>query len=393
MIELPEYIGLPMKSSTSKPDKGMDVDVDALSALFMREQMMYMTLTPMRMEKLEKLNNQTFVEDYDDNEQSFFNLYNAIQKRVGLPEIQGKIRDSWKENGIKIFSVLEGSFGENFNNSIGDSFLAGMGNLVSEEIRDFIQMTGSTSIGESIANLSKSFTGLLDNEVVKKVFSGIGVVSENINEFLEKMSTHGGLIGSQGNVQAMMVKGNKIDFPKVWKDSNMSQSYSIRIRLYCPNPVNDEAYIRDIVGPLSVLLVLGLPRSDQQLSFKWPYFIKMEIPGNISLISMINDISVVKGGDSMAFAMNQRPYLVDISISMSSLYSTMLSPLQGYEMDTMMTIDNYISAMLSSKIMDKDGNVTTKKWAGFQDNVRGISPYQVITKKEPTRGSQFPRSP
>jgi len=60
-----------------------------------------------------------------------------------------------------------------------------------------------------------------------------------------------------------MVKGNKIDFPKVWKDSNMSQSYSIRIRLYCPNPVNDEAYIRDIVGPLSVLLVLGLPRSDQ----------------------------------------------------------------------------------------------------------------------------------
>jgi len=71
-----------------------------------------------------------------------------------------------------------------------------MGNLVSEGIRDFIQMTGSTSIGESIANLSKSFTGLLDNEVVKKVFSGIGVVSENINEFLEKMSTHGGLIGS-----------------------------------------------------------------------------------------------------------------------------------------------------------------------------------------------------
>jgi hypothetical protein len=57
-------------------------------------------------------------------------------------------------------------------------------------------MTGSTSIGESIANLSKSFTGLLDNEVVKKVFSGIGVVSENINEFLEKMSTYGGLIGS-----------------------------------------------------------------------------------------------------------------------------------------------------------------------------------------------------
>lgn len=37
MIELPEYIGLPMKTSSSKPEKGMDVDVDALSALFMRE--------------------------------------------------------------------------------------------------------------------------------------------------------------------------------------------------------------------------------------------------------------------------------------------------------------------------------------------------------------------
>lgn len=393
MIELPEYIGLPMKTSSSKPEKGMNVDVDALSALFMREQMMYMTLTPMRMEKLEKLNNQTFVEDFDDNEQAFFNLYNAIQKRVGLPEITGRLKDSWKENGIKIFSVLEGSFGENFSNSVGDSFLAGMGNLVSEGIRDFIQMTGSTNIGQSIANIANSFSGMWDNEVVKSIFSGIGGVAEGVNEFLEKMARQGGLIGSQGNVQAMVVKGNKIDFPKVWKDSSMAQSYTIRIRLYCPNPTNDEAYIRDIVGPLTVLLVLGLPRSDQQLSYKWPYFIKMEIPGNISLISMINDISVVKGGDSIAFAMNQRPYLVDISISMSSLYSTMLSPLEGYEMDTMMTIDNYINAMLSSKIMDKDGNVSTKKWAGFQDNIKGISPYQVITRIEPTRGNQFPRSP
>lgn len=68
--------------------------------------------------------------------------------------------------------------------------------MVSEGIRDFIQMTGSTNIGQSIANLANSFSGMMDNEVVQSIFSGIGGVAEGTNEFLEKMSNQGGLIGS-----------------------------------------------------------------------------------------------------------------------------------------------------------------------------------------------------
>jgi hypothetical protein len=37
MIDLPEYIGLPINHAKSKSEKGLNVDVDALSALFMRE--------------------------------------------------------------------------------------------------------------------------------------------------------------------------------------------------------------------------------------------------------------------------------------------------------------------------------------------------------------------
>jgi hypothetical protein len=71
-----------------------------------------------------------------------------------------------------------------------------MGNLASDGMRDFMQMTGSTNIGDTISNLSNSLSGMMDNDVVKGIFNGIGGVATGMNDFLEKMSNKDGLIGS-----------------------------------------------------------------------------------------------------------------------------------------------------------------------------------------------------
>lgn len=388
-----KYIGYPINENEPLSNQ-KEKQMQKISDLYFKESLLYTLITPLKMKNLnaEQINNQDFEDDFDGNDISFFKLYESIQRRVGLPQLSENTKEDWKNNGIPVFSVLEGSFGENFNNSLGDSFLSNMQNMTSDKFRDYLQITGSNNQFESGKNLQDQLSDVSGDGILGKIFGGaediFGSLS-NLSNSISKTDSKNTLLNSLNNSVEIQVKGNKLDFPKVWKDSGMSQSYSVRTRLYCSDPKNDESFLKNIAVPLTLLLLLAVPRSDQQLSYKWPFYIKLLIPGNISLISMIENISVVKGGDSMAFQTNQRPYIVDVSFSISSLYNTLLQPTNNVSSvgSSMLSIDNYLNAMLSAKIMDNNGDISILRWSGNPqtDPRLSISPYEVITKKTPTR--------
>jgi hypothetical protein len=66
---------------------------------------------------------------------------------------------------------------------------------------------------------------------------------------------------------------------------------------------------------------------------------------------MLTSVSVVKGGDSRAWNLSQKPYIVDVRIGFSHLYNAMLLPIEKKPTDRIMGapyLDTYADSMKSS---------------------------------------------
>jgi len=146
----------------------------------------------------------------------------------------------------------------------------------------------------------------------------------------------GDVIGrpAAAQLRSAMLSGQKIDFPMMWKGSGFSASYDLSIRLYNPSPASDFYYCNLILGPLAALMALVLPKTAidlthpagmQDLTYQWPFLVKFTVPGQAQLnAAYISNMSIVKGGDINDKSWNNRPNIIDIRLTISPLYNTML---------------------------------------------------------------------
>ncbi|MCK5021113.1 MAG: hypothetical protein KAS32_29150, partial [Candidatus Peribacteraceae bacterium] len=119
--------------------------------------------------------------------------------------------------------------------------------------------------------------------------------------------------------------GDKADFPMIWKNSSYSPSYSMTIRLHNPYPNSDIAHIKFIITPLAKLMALTLPRSSSESTFTFPFSCSVICPGLFRLkAGFISSLEVIKGGDGQDIAFSQRPATLDIRISFTDLYNSMI---------------------------------------------------------------------
>jgi len=204
------------------------------------------------------------------------------------------------------------------------SVSGGLGGVAGE----LLYITGK-NIDQNIESLTKSKNALV---------SGAAGAAKDFLDTAE--SAVGGLIGGNAGtriahqMREALVKGQKIDFPMMWKGSSFAASYDLSIRFYNPSPASDYYYGNLILGPLAAILALTLPKtaidltnpsSEQDLTYQWPFLLKFTIPGLVNLdAAYISNVSVVKGGDVNDRAWNNRPNIIDIRMTISSLYNTML---------------------------------------------------------------------
>ena len=353
-----KFIGLPplLKNGNFIGGKDGQIDINKLQNSNLLESMVLTYIKPMKIEKLDNINNIKFQSDFD----TYQKIVNLVASNAGVSVGDIDLSD-WKSKGIPIISVMEGSFGESFNNSLGDSFLASAGNFVSDAQRDAMQLTGSTSFTDFAQKGLGQIGDLIPG--IGGLFTGAGNVVKSIDDRMKKEQAKNNKTTSQlQTVLEVLNQGNKMDFPKVWKSSSMSQSYTLTTRLYCPDPNNNKSYVENIILPLIYLLVLALPRQDVSQSYKFPFYVQYTVPGNLNLYGMITNLSVVKGGDSMQFSNTQRPYLVDVRLQIDQLYDVMVVPqdpnsVQSYLGQSSLNILNYVDSMLTKKFVDEQGNL------------------------------------
>ena len=122
---------------------------------------------------------------------------------------------------------------------------------------------------------------------------------------------------------AEMIKnpGSKLDIPTMWKGSSSSVSYELSIRLNCFNSRVDKQYGSGILAPLVALLQFVTPRSNNGKFYTWPFLLELNIPGCVYLpLAYCSNMTVLKGGDVNDISWCGRPNMIDVRMSINSVY-------------------------------------------------------------------------
>lgn len=269
--------------------------------------------------------------------------YNKILNNLGF---------SLSSQPIRLAFIADNFPTDTFSNEYGETFLQKFTDVASQGMQQLAQMTGANTGLQAIENLGKSFesvggeVGGTIGDIVGAGGSGAIKMAKALDQMKQSLSSQSGFMRGSLNTIDKMLAGYRVDFPQIWRNSGFTPSYTATIRLYNPNPGSARSTARHIIGPLAVILCLGIPRSSDGKTFNWPFFHKIRSQGIYNLDpSVITNITVVKGGDQQQISFNQKLAMVDVRIDFTSLYGTMLLEENKTLNQNRPTIRNYLKAL------------------------------------------------
>lgn len=125
--------------------------------------------------------------------------------------------------------------------------------------------------------------------------------------------------GAAQSVSDMVLMGNKLSFPKIWRDSEYNPNLSINVRLFSPYG-HPKAVKKFIIEPLAHLILMCAPRTSDGLSFGHPPTLHVRGHGMVHLaVGYASSISWRRGGEGTNFSLFRQPTTIDVSLSLQTL--------------------------------------------------------------------------
>jgi len=219
---------------------------------------------------------------------------------------------------------------DTFTNDYSETLFERMANGVSNFTTDFAQIFGMNTNQDMLDFGDKIGDKLSDmpyaGSMFKKMKTMASSAKNNIQSDLGKNASSA--LSIAGSSILSSISGGRVDYPKMWKSSNFTPSYTMTIRLWNPDPSNPSSTKKYIVGPIAAILALALPKVGKEKisSYKWPFLCKVISPGIYNLDhAYINNISIIKGGDQLSIGYNQVIKMCDVRIEFGSLFNTVLA--------------------------------------------------------------------
>lgn len=226
---------------------------------------------------------------------------------------------------------------DSFTNEYGENFLQKFTDVASEGAASIAQMMGARSATEALHKIAGALP------MGEEIQSGLAKAGNIINNIIPS-SVMGGV-----NITNRLAAGSRIDFPMVWKTSGFQPSYTMTVRLYNPNPGNPNTTRKYITAPIAALMLLGIPYSEDGVTYSWPFIHRIVSPGIYDLDpAFISNITIIKGGDQQQIAYTQKMGIVDVRIDFGSLFSSMLASGKNIER-TRPTLRRYLSSFEDQK--------------------------------------------
>lgn len=249
---------------------------------------------------------------FDYSERS---LYVAFMNEGPISEVwQNDYQDSMFENFPHAPFIKEGKF------MTGKDSISGVMDEISKRFSPTME---GLSKGLNNPNMDEAGKGLIEKflNMTGSIAGSALTGGSKAAGYIENMAKSSEL----GQTLLNVFSGSNIDFPLVWNTSTFMPQYSISIKLVNPFPVSNDAYEKYIIQPLIKILALVVPVSDSANTYTYPLICKVRCPGLFQIrAGAILSLEVVKGGDGNDIAFFQRPNTVDIRITFTDLYETMI---------------------------------------------------------------------
>ena len=239
--------------------------------------------------------------------------------------------------GVAFYLNAESSFSEGFNNSSTPSALLSKVNSLSDIGREINFIMGSRGEGTTMGKI---------HDIGKDIGASAG-------ETTQKMMPEGLLGALASGISSTVIQGGKLMFPEIWSDSSYSRDYNINIKLVSPDN-DDYSIFLNILVPLVHIISLVAPHNVDVNGYISPFIVRVFYKGVFSCpMGLIQSVSFTKGGEGN-WSQSGLPTVVDVSISIKELYSTMSIGKSGTGMEVNTSQMDYLANLCGINIMEPD---------------------------------------
>jgi hypothetical protein len=143
------------------------------------------------------------------------------------------------------------------------------------------------------------------------VDKGSAGVAPGIRDLLKSVAA----VGSD-----IVMKGNKMTFPKIWQSTTYNGHLSVNVRLVSPYG-HPKAIKEFIMKPLSYLILLAAPQTINGVTYGGSIPITIKAYGlNYTVVGSIASITFRRGGSDSSFNLYRQPLTIDLSIEFQTLF-------------------------------------------------------------------------
>ena len=281
-------------------------------------------------------------------------MLNAVATFMNLRDVQyfeNTLGDwSWENNlpdelnafsayrgGVAFYLNADSSFSEGFNNSSAPSALLSKVNSLSDIGREINFIMGSRGEGTAMGKI---------HDMGKDIGAAAG-------ETTQKMMPEGLLGSLASGISSTVIQGGKLMFPEIWSDSSYSRDYNINLKLVSPDN-DDYSIFLNILAPLVHIIALVAPHNVDVNGYISPFIVRVFYKGVFSCpMGLIQSVSFTKGGEGN-WSQSGLPTVVDVSISIKELYSTMSIGQSGTGMEVNTSQMDYLANLCGINIMEPD---------------------------------------
>lgn len=217
-------------------------------------------------------------------------------------------------SALRVFLTDETTVSDSLSTSYKTNFFQNMADklsTVAQPIADFARSLHSANYDKAVNNM----IGMVDTKDISSAAS-TALSALKINTSQEFI---GGIVDQLKEGASILLKGNKISLPKIWGSSDYKASFSISTKLFSPYGT-PEAIKEYIIKPLTLLLILGIPHTNDMISYGRPFAVTLRSWGTAYLnVASITSVTLQRGGTDTVYNIYKQPLIVNVNLNFESL--------------------------------------------------------------------------
>lgn len=187
-----------------------------------------------------------------------------------------------------------------------------------------------SNLAQNFIDLGRSINSINYNQAVDKAISNVdsNAIGQSVNNSLNAIGLDinavesiGGIVDKLKSAASIILKGNKLSLPKIWNTSDYEPTFSISTKLFSPYG-SPKAVQEFIIKPLTMLLLMAIPHTDDMISYGKPFAVTVRSWGTSYLtVGGITNITLQRGGQDSTFNIYKQPLIINVNMEFKSLVS------------------------------------------------------------------------